>query len=54
MNLLAGKVKPLGHGFRNFTNYHLRLLSLHCGVRWHTQQTARLRGRPQARWHRAT
>jgi hypothetical protein len=26
------KVKRLGHGFRNFTNYRLRLL-LHCGIR---------------------
>jgi transposase len=54
VNLLIKKVKRVGHGFRNFTNYHRWLLSLHCGVRWHTQQTARLRGRPQARWRRAT
>jgi transposase len=33
-NLLTGKVKALGHGFRNFANHHLRLL--HCGVTWHT------------------
>jgi len=32
------------HGFRNFTNYRLRLL-LHGGVRWQTHRTARLRGR---------
>jgi hypothetical protein len=38
------KDKPLGHGFRNFANYRLRLL-LHCGVRWQTQRTASLRGR---------
>ena len=38
------KVKRVGHGFRNFTNYRLRLL-LHCGVRWQTRRTARLRGR---------
>jgi transposase len=44
MNLLIKKVKRVGHGFRNFTNYRLRLL-LHCGVRWQTHQTARLRGR---------
>jgi Transposase len=31
VNLLTGKAKPLGHGFRNVANYHLRLLS-HCGV----------------------
>jgi transposase len=44
MNLLVKKVKRVGHGFRNFTNYRLRLL-LHCGVRWQTHRTARLRGR---------
>jgi transposase len=31
MNLLIKKVKRVGHGFRSFTNYRLRLL-LHCGV----------------------
>jgi transposase len=45
VNLLIKKVKRVGHGFRNFHNYRLRLL-LHCGVRWQTHQTARLRGRP--------
>jgi transposase len=44
MNLLVKKVKRVGHGFRNFGNYRLRLL-LHCGVRWQTHQTVRLRGR---------
>jgi transposase len=44
VNLLIKKVKRVGHGFRNFTNYRLRLL-LHCGVRWQTHQTASLRGR---------
>jgi transposase len=44
LNLLIKKVKRVGHGFRNFANYRLRLL-LHCGVTWHTHQTARLRGR---------
>jgi len=44
VNLLVKKVKRVGHGFRNFTNYRLRLL-LHCGVRWQTHRTARLRGR---------
>ena len=43
-NLLIKKVKRVGHGFRNFANYRLRLL-LHCGVRWQTHRTARLRGR---------
>jgi transposase len=31
MNLLIKKIKRVGHGFRNFENYRLRLL-LHCGV----------------------
>jgi transposase len=44
VNLLIKKVKRVGHGFRNFDNYRLRLL-LHCGVRWQTHRTARLRGR---------
>jgi transposase len=44
VNLLVKKVKRVGHGFRNFTNYRLRLL-LHCGVRWQTHRTAKLRGR---------
>jgi transposase len=44
VNLLVKKVKRVGHGFRNFTNYRLRLL-LHCGVTWQTHPTARLRGR---------
>lgn len=44
INLLIKKVKRVGHGFRNFTNYRLRLL-LHCGVEWQTPSTARVRGR---------
>jgi transposase len=44
LNLLIKKVKRVGHGFRNFDNYRLRLL-LHCGVKWQTHRTARLRGR---------
>jgi transposase len=44
MNLLIKKIKRVGHGFRNFTNYRLRLL-LHCGVRWQTHRTARLQSR---------
>jgi transposase len=47
VNLLIKKVKRVGHGFRNFTNYRLRLL-LHCGVRWQTHRTARLRGSPHS------
>jgi len=46
VNLLIKKVKRVGHGFRNFANYRLRLL-LHCGVRWQTHRTVRLRGRSQ-------
>jgi transposase len=46
VNLLIKKVKRVGHGFRNFHNYRLRLL-LHCGVRWQTHRTARLRSRSQ-------
>jgi transposase len=42
INLLVKKVKRVGHGFRNFANYRLRLL-LHCGVTWQTHRTARLR-----------
>jgi transposase len=44
VNLLIKKVKRVGHGFRNFANYRLRLL-LHCGVTWQTHRTPRLRGR---------
>jgi transposase len=40
VNMLIKKVKRVGHGFRNFDNYRLRLL-LHCGVRWQTHRTAR-------------
>jgi transposase len=44
VNLLIKQVKRVGHGFRNFANYRLRLL-LHCGVRWQTHRTVSLRGR---------
>jgi transposase len=44
INLLIKKVKRVGHGFRNFANYRLRVL-LYCGVRWQTHRTARLRSR---------
>lgn len=47
MNLLVKKIKRVGHGFRNFDNYRLRLL-LHCGVTWQDQPTARLRARPRS------
>jgi transposase len=44
VNLLIEKVRRIGHGFRNFNNYRLRLL-LRCGVKWQTPRTARIRGR---------
>jgi len=44
INLLIKKIKRVGHGFRNFDNYRIRLL-LHCGVDWHTPQPTRIRGR---------
>jgi transposase len=44
VNALIKKIKRIGHGYRNFTNYRLRLL-LHCGIDWHTPQPARIRGR---------
>jgi transposase len=44
VNLLIEKHRRIGHGFRNFDNYRLRLL-LTCGLRWDTPQVARLRGR---------
>lgn len=43
-NLITEKVRRVGHGFRNFQNYRLRLL-LHSGVEWNTRPTARIRGR---------
>jgi hypothetical protein len=44
VNLVVKKVKRVGHGFRNVTNYRLRLL-LYCGVRWQPRRTAGLRSR---------
>ncbi len=44
VNLLIKKIKRVGHGFRNFDNYRLRLL-LHCGVQWQTRPAASMRGR---------
>jgi transposase len=45
INLLIMKIKRVGHGFRNFANYRLRLL-LHCGVDWNTIRATPIRGRP--------
>ena len=44
INLLIKKIKRVGHGFRNFDNYRLRLL-LHCGVEWNTVRATPIRGR---------
>jgi transposase len=44
VNLLVKRIKRVGFGFRNFTNYRLRLL-LHAGVRWDTHVTTPIRGR---------
>ncbi len=44
VNLLVKKIKRVGHGFRNFDNYRLRLL-LHCGVQWQTRPAASMRRR---------
>lgn len=43
-NALIKKVKRIGHGFRSFDNYRLRLL-LHRGVDSHTQPATPIRGR---------
>ena len=44
VNALIKKVKRVGHGYRNFGNYRLRLL-LHCGVDWNTPPVTPIRGR---------
>ena len=44
INGLIKKVKRVGHGYRNFKNYRLRLL-LHCGTDWHTPPVTPIRGR---------
>jgi transposase len=44
VNLLIKKIKRVGHGFRNFDNYRLRLL-LHCGTDWNTVRATPIRGR---------
>ncbi len=44
INGLIKKVKRVGHGFRNFAHYRLRLL-LHCGVDWQTPAVTPIRGR---------
>ncbi|GLZ49734.1 hypothetical protein Acsp06_59190 [Actinomycetospora sp. NBRC 106375] len=47
INLLIKKIKRVGHGFRNITNYRLRLI-LHCGTVWDAPTTTMLRGRLHA------
>lgn len=42
-NLIIEKQRRGAHGYRNFTNYRLRLL-LHHGVKWDTQPTTKIRG----------
>ena len=44
VNGLIKKIKRIGHGYRNFANYRLRLL-LHCGVDWQTSPATPIRGR---------
>ena len=44
INGLIKKVKRVGHGYRNFGNYRLRLL-LHCGTDWHNPTATPIRGR---------
>jgi len=44
INLLVEKLQRVGHRYRNFDNYRLRLL-LHCGVTWHAPLTPRIRNR---------
>ena len=44
INLLIKKIKRVGHGFRNFDNYRLRLL-LYCGTDWDTPRATPIRGR---------
>ena len=46
-NLMIKKIKRVGHGFRNFDNYRLRLL-LHCGVSWKPRPVAPMRARQPA------
>jgi transposase len=42
INLLTEKIRRLGHGYRNFDNYRLRLL-LNCGTTWDRVLTRRIR-----------
>jgi transposase len=48
MNLLIEKLRRIGHGFKSFRNYRLRLL-LYCGVTWPARPVVGLRPRPRPR-----
>jgi hypothetical protein len=50
VNLLVDKIRRIGHGDRNFTNYRRRLL-LGCGITWPTVPTRRIEAASQ-RWSR--
>ena len=43
-HMLAEKIRRISHGFRNPDNYRRRLIG-RLGITWHTQPTARARGR---------
>ena len=43
-HMLAEKIRRIGHGFANHDNYRRRLIG-RLGIKWHTQPTARIRGR---------
>jgi len=43
-HMLAEKIRRIGHGFTNHDNYRRRLIG-RLGIKWHTQPTARIRGR---------
>jgi transposase len=47
VNLVIEKIRRIGHGYRNFTNYRRRLL-LGCGITWTTVPVCRIRGRHTA------
>jgi hypothetical protein len=53
VNALIKKVNRVGHGYRNFGNYRLRLL-LHCAVDWNTPPVTPIRGGYHASLRRAT
>ena len=44
VNLLVEKIRRIGHGYRRFDHYRLRLL-LHCGIEWPNILPPRIRRR---------